>query len=538
MIVFNKIHIVAFKGIFDCTINFDDLGNNLYSLEGINHTVDFASSNGAGKSTIFDALLFCLYGLTNDTSLKKVDYQNKNTNIKMCVDLDLTIQNVKYKIQRTEKEFKLFNEDGESISELNNSDTEKKFWNILNLTKSEFCNFTYLSQNNSSSFLNKTPTEKLNIIKDFIYGDEIVNFEQKLKSCYNEINNNKNNVDLEIAELSGKLYIYDSVLKQQDNTITYPYSLDHYKNEYNSLKETIQKYNSIEENLKDIKNKANKLLKVKKNYVEKYNKAKNNICPTCGQTLQDNTVIKEIINKIKEVNDSIEKIKEKNKELLLEKQKYDTDIESILERKIEVEKIIENIDKQNRVKSIINNFDQSYDELQTESVDLNDKLTKYAAQLQQVKYMQTFFKTDFISYIQQQFIKEIENYLNIYCCNIFDGDFKLTFSNNNLILTINDKPYSYYSGGEKERIDFIFVFAVKVALTHFTDKCTNLFIADESLRGQDTKAFDNCLDIINNLTQTEEITTILISHRDIDYESNKIIIEKFDRYNKIDIVKI
>ena len=536
MIIFNKLDIISFKGIFNCSIDFNDLGNNLYSLEGINHTVEFSSSNGAGKSTIFDALLFVLYGLTNDTSLKKIDYQNKNTNIKMKIKLNLTIQNINYTIQRTEKEFKLYNSDNEDISELNNSDTEKKFLSILNLTKSEFCNFTYLSQNNSSSFLNKTPTEKLDIIKDFIYGEDILNLERKINTYYNDIQNKINEIKLEQADLNGKFSVYDSMLKQ--DIIDYPHELSYYEERYNEIDKIIKDYDLVKNHLSSVKTKVNSYINTKKNLVEKYNIAKENICPTCGQILQDNNVILTIINKIKQVNENLTSLKSEYEDLVVKAQSVSrSDIENMIKEKKEISEIISNIKNQNKLKNSIEKFKKDYDNLLIRQENLSTSMFKYQAQLQQIKDIQKFFKTDFISYIQQQFIKDIENYLNIYCYDIFNGSFKLTFSNNNLILSIDDKPYSYFSGGEKERIDFIFVFAVKIALTHFTNKCTNLFIADESLRGQDSKAFENCLDVINNLTQTENITTILISHRDVNYESNKIIIEKFDKFNKITIEK-
>lgn len=146
MIQFRRIDITSYKSIFHCSLDFEQLENGLYSLEGINNTVNFAQSNGSGKSTLISAIMFALYGTTEDSSVKKADYQNKNTRTKLNVKLDLNIQGKNYSIERTEKEFKLFKE-GEDISELTKTDTEKKFQDILNLSKAEFCNFTYLAQN-------------------------------------------------------------------------------------------------------------------------------------------------------------------------------------------------------------------------------------------------------------------------------------------------------------------------------------------------------------------------------------------------------
>ena len=72
----------------------------------------------------------------------------------------------------------------------------------------------------------------------------------------------------------------------------------------------------------------------------------------------------------------------------------------------------------------------------------------------------------------------------------------------------------------------------------FTNKCTNLLILDEVLSGQDGEAFENCLELIDNLTTAEELTTILVSHRDVDYQLNKIIIERNERNTNLSVIEV
>lgn len=91
---------------------------------------------------------------------------------------------------------------------------------------------------------------------------------------------------------------------------------------------------------------------------------------------------------------------------------------------------------------------------------------------------------------------------------------------------------------EQQRLNTIFLFAIKVALMSLTNKTTNLLILDESLSGSDSEAFENCIELISNLTKAENLTTILVSHRDVDYQMNKIIIERFDNKTKLNIIKV
>lgn len=537
MIRFKNIDITSYKSIFHCYLDFESLQGKLYSLEGINNTVNFAQSNGSGKSTLIGALMFALYGTTEDSSIKKADYQNKNTKIKLKVILNLDVQAVSYKIERTDKDFKLYKED-EDISELTKTDTEKKFWNILQLTKAEFCNFTYLAQNGSGSFLNKTPSEKLSCIKDFIFGEDLLQLQDKLNDLVKDtkaiiaISNN------ELAKIDGKL----SVLKRQyskseqkfDNL---PYTQEEYQNFIQDIDNTLEENNKLKREkvkqdsaLQDLKRQAQKIR-------SDFEQVKQNICPTCGQVLHDDTVITSLREKASKINKNASIIKKAIEE-----------IQSKLLSEDQLKELCQNLDKyKNNIYQLKQKAEatQDYTELANEiaeqeklSESINAKLIELDFKLQQINKLNKYFKTDFIQYIQQAFLSEIESYLNIYCYDVFEDDFKLLFSNNSLEILVGEHPINYFSGGEQQRLNTIFLFAIKVALQNLTNKSTNLLILDESLSGSDSEAFENCLELIGNLTSAENLTTILVSHRDVDYQMNKIVIERFYDKTKLSIIEV
>lgn len=536
MIKFKRLDITSFKSIFHCTIDFDDLSGQLYLLEGKNNTVDFASSNGAGKSTILSALTYALYGSTDDSTIKKADYQNKSTKIKLKLILDLDIQDTSYVIERTDKELKLY-KNGEDISELTKTDTEKKFQSILKLTKSEFCNFTYLSQNGSGSFLTKTPSEKLNCIKDFIFGEDLKLIDTQLNNYIKETKSITSEYKDQCIAINSSINTLKDILSHKDDEIEkFPYSLEEYEKDLVNLENKRREYNKLQNTVHNfesqISNYKQKFSKVKQNY----EKAKENICPTCGQTLKDKTVLSSLAKEAKEIKDVVTDIKQQRLNAETELSKLENLNYDVLIKDIYT--IIAKIKQQDKNKQ---NFDDIANELESKTKKLTAAMTleeEFDFKLQQLNKLYKYFKTDFIQYIQKAFLCEIENYLNLYCHDIFDEDFKLIFSNNSLELTIGGQPYNYFSGGEKQRIDFIFVFAIKVALSSFTDKCTNLFICDESLSGQDSEAFENCLELISSLTSAEDLTTILVSHRDVDYQLNKIIIERFYDKTKLNIIEV
>lgn len=536
MITFKKIEIQSFKSIFNCTLDFEELQGKLYSLEGKNNTVSFAESNGSGKSTLMDALAYTLYGSTNNSSIKKADFQNKNTNIRLKLKLNLNIQGTDYTIERTDKEFKLFKEN-EDISELTKTDTEKKFQQILNLTKAEFFSFTYLTQLSSGSFLSKTPSEKLNCIKDFIFGEELLQMQDKIDALLKDTKQELQETNLALSSISGSLDTLNSLYQhKEDKKEQFEYSLEEYKEQLNILKlqdrNKKKLQNDLSVNNNNIANLKQKLVKIK----EKFEIAKENKCPTCGQHLQDDTVINKLRDDAKRVKQDAENYIEENK--LIEQKLGDIGDKDCFDEINRINQIIARFEEQNRNNRDYDDLKQQIDANIEKQAGLKNKSEQLDFKLEQIKKLQKYFKTDFISHIQQAFLTEIENYLNIYCRDVFDADFKLLFSNNSLELLVGDKPYTYYSGGEAQRIDMLFVFAIKVALMSFTDKCTNLFIADETLSGQDSQAFEGCIELIDNLTSAEELTTILVSHRDVDYQNSKILIERFNDHTNLSILTV
>ena len=544
MIVFKQLDIQSFKSIFKCSINFDSLDSGLYSLEGINHTTDFAQSNGSGKSTLIQALMFALYGTVDDIYIKNSEYQNKQTNLGLEIKLDLEIQGVLYSIRRTLKSFELF-KDGEDISELTKTDTENKFQSILGLTKAEFISFTYLSQSSTGGFLSKTPSEKLNCIKDFIFGEDLNLIQNKLKKLVTKYNslisetlNKKSSIEGELKVLQRLL---DSAKINEDiKPVSYPYSLKEYKQQLEDI-------NSLQKQVRELVNKKQNLSRELSRYQQQARDIKseleslsNNICPTCGQPLLVSDKFKQNLKvKIKNLRQSMTFIKQEIEDTDI-KIKNIPNSEILDKQQFELNKIIFNLTESKKPKSVVD-IESILNDIQIKQQEQKkyaEQLDKYNFDLQVLNSLQKYFKEQFIQYIQKAFLIEIENYLNLYCYDVFNEDFKLSFTGKSLDITVGGKPYSYFSGGERQRLDFLFVFAIKIALMSFTNKSTNLFICDESLSGQDIKAFNSCLNLIASLTQSENIVTILVSHRDTELQENKIIIERFNDRTKLDIIKV
>lgn len=536
MIEFLNLDITSFKSIFHCYIDFENLQQDLYLLEGKNNTTEFAASNGSGKSTLISALVYALYGSTEITSVKKSDFQNKNTNIKLKLVLNLKIQDVLYRIERTNDSFILFKND-EDISELNKTETEKKFQDILGLTKSEFCSFTYLAQNGSGSFLTKTPSEKLSCIKDFIFSEDLLKLQNKIKNMLNSTKEQLNKKEKEYLVLDSsvctleKVLLNNSKIEEKNNL---PYTLEEYKQQLQEMKKQKTEYEKLLQEKQNadrqLENLKQKVRKIKSDYI----KLAENTCPTCGQKLQNNDLMLELKEQAKQVKQQVlntqSNIQNINSNFCFDNLDFDYEIENI-------QKCIFKLEKENN-KIDVDSINKEIEDKKIGMLNIEKEKDYLDFKLQQLNKLDTYFKTDFINYIQQAFLSEIENYLNLYCYDVFSKDYKLLFSKNSLDILIGDQPVSYYSGGEQQRLNIVFLFAIKIALfSLINNKSTNLLILDESLSGSDSEAFDNTIEILNRLTKSENLTTILVSHKSTDYNINRIQIERYNNKTKLKIVE-
>ena len=135
-----------------------------------------AGENGAGKSTIFDAITFALYnfhrgGKTNHKDL--INHQEDS----LAVEFDFLLNDAQYRIRRTVSRrsaatrqiSEIINNKIKPISNTDN-DTGFKEWieHHIGLNENAFTSCVLLSQGNSDKLLTAKPTERFTILKQII----------------------------------------------------------------------------------------------------------------------------------------------------------------------------------------------------------------------------------------------------------------------------------------------------------------------------------------------------------------------------------
>lgn len=206
---FKKIDIENFRSIQNATVELANQGTVI--VKGINEYEENALSNGSGKSSVFEAIIFALF---DETSSGEKDVANRIINNGYSVNLYFSVDGDNYTISRYSKGTKsnvvLYKNDVD-ISARNKTDTNKLIISILGITKSIFLDSVFLSQSVSTNLTSLTPTarkERLEILTNTDY--TINNFKEMLKCEQTKYEGNCVKAKLDLTKLEGKVDVINS----------------------------------------------------------------------------------------------------------------------------------------------------------------------------------------------------------------------------------------------------------------------------------------------------------------------------------------
>ena len=216
--------------------NFKSIGSNpvIVNLD-FNNTTLLTGYNGAGKTSIFEAIVWCIYGVTK---LKADNVVNKTVGENTKVELEFIENNKNYVITRyrkhkTHKNNVYIFENGENISLKNQVDNQELIQKIVGIDSRAFMSSIVLSSETYKQFLRETNSVRLQIFESVFSLRELNDFKkytsQKIKaletqmvsknnelvsvSSYNEADTNtlkayKENYKNQIEKLDAQINLY------------------------------------------------------------------------------------------------------------------------------------------------------------------------------------------------------------------------------------------------------------------------------------------------------------------------------------------
>ena len=551
--------------------NFLSTGNHYSEIKLDNSsTTLIVGTNGAGKSTVLDALTF---GLFNKPFRKISKGQLVNTaNEKDCVvEVEFSIADREWKVIRGIKPniFEIYS-NGVCLDQFSHSGDQQKWLeqNVLKMNYKSFTQIVILGSSTFVPFMQLTATNRREVIEDLLDIKIFSSMNNIIKDKIKLMKDEVKTLDLKRESLNDKVEMQTNWIKElesqskgriEDNKqkITNLFSeCDDYVSENEAFENDVHDLTITQEVVTGatgklvelgmlrgkISNKVSTITKEHKFFTD------NTVCPTCGQDIQEEFRI----NKINDAQDKAKELQSGYKELEEAIKKEEEREYQFTKLSKEITKLTHGISKNNtRISGCQRQVRDLESEIQTSTEQLANRNTEHE-KLESFKdnltktYEALASKKDIIRYhnfsygllkdggVKTKIIKKypplINQQVNRYLQMM---DFYINFTldeefNETVQSPIHDNfSYSSFSEGEKMRIDLALLFTWREVARMKNSVNTNLLIMDEvfdsSLDGLGTEEF---LKIIRFVIKDANV--FVISHKTgMDDRFESVI--KFDK---------
>ena len=532
--------------------NFLSTGNQFTEIQlDRNNTTLIIGENGAGKSTILDALCFGLFGKPF-RNINKPQLLNSVNGGSCEVEVEFRIGSKEVKVVRGIKpnkfeiyiNGKMYNQDAnvrdyqkyleQQILKLN----YRSFTQVVILGSSTFIPFMQLKARHRREVVEEILDIQIFSLMNMLVKQRMKTIAEDIREMDYSIKLNREKISLqekyisEVKQNKDKLVEEKTLLISSNEEEVFNRNLEN--NKLNQEKDkwlteiadkdkvvsTMSKLNNLKSTLREKKNSNAKMVEFFEN---------NDICPTCEQTLDNSeemialkekevskfsAALKELEDKITEskgrqkiINEIVEKIREsevqvaKNNQSVVQLEKFNATLSSEIEQLADEELSKSDYDKLKRLNKKMKGLDEQKSKLREDQT--------YADAVRNM-LQDTGIKTKII----KQYLPIMNKLINTYLTSM---EFYVNFTlNENFEETIKSRyrdefTYASFSEGEKMRIDLALLFTWRAVAKMKNSTNTTLLILDEifdsSLDGTGTDEF---LKILNTLGDEN---VFVISHK-------------------------
>jgi len=546
MIKFKKIKYKNFLSTGQHWTEIDFLKSNTNLIIGV---------NGAGKSTMLDALTFVLFNKPF-RKINKSQLINSTNEKDCCVEVEFDISGREYLVRRSIKP-NLFDIEvnGNPLNKQADDRNNQKILeeNILKVNYKSFTQIVILGSSSFVPFMQLSTNNRREVIEDLL--------DIRIFSAMNNIireklrvqRENLRSLELKKDNLSDKISMQKNFIKEleyqgKNNIAENQKKKDNLGNEVSVL---IMQTEGLEDNVyglleeqKKLTNAGKKLLKLNNLKGKLSNKVttltkehkffKDNVsCPTCGQNIEEEfrlnritdvqTKAKELKKGYKDLEETIKKEQDRERQfqkISKEIIKLNNDISKnntkisgcqrqIRDLESEIQTITEQFKNRNTEHEKLAEFKVNFQKTLENLSSIREEMTNYdfAYSLLKDDGVKTKIIKKYLPFINQQvnrYLQKMDFYINFTLDEAFSETVKSPIH--------EDFSYASFSEGEKMRIDLALLFTWREVARVKNSVNTNLLIMDEvfdsSLDGFGTEEF---LKIIRYIIKDANI--FIISHK-------------------------
>ena len=528
--------------------------------------------NGAGKSTMLDALSFALFGKPH-RNINKPQLVNSINNKDCLVTVTFSIGKAKFKIVRGIKpgKFEIW-KDGVMINQSSHSKEYQKILeqNIIKLNHKSFHQIVVLGSSSFIPFMQLPSQHRRDVIEDLldinifskmnsIIKEKNALLKDKIKELTYDIELIKEKINLQRKYIREVENLSDEQVRDKESQIELAQeSIVKLQAQNTDLQNTIAEMNDgLSQRIKLANEKKQSLLQYKATFTQQIKTVvkdakffeQNSECPTCSQdieqSLRDEKLVKSK-DKASELQKAISEVDSQS----IDVQNTLTELDSITRQVADTMFIVNGNNKEiDRLQSSITSLNNDIAQLQGSESDISverakleeftrtrdssteTKLTKNEELSYNIAMAEMLKDTGIKTKIIKQYLPVINKLTNQYLQTLdFFVHFNLDESFQETIRSRHRDAFSYdsFSEGEKQRIDLALLFTWRQIAKMKNSVATNLLILDETFDSSlDHEGVDNLMKIIYTLG--DDTNVFVISHK------GEILESKFEK--KIEFVK-
>ena len=560
--------------------NFLSTGNSWTHVDFTSHkTTLVVGHNGAGKSTMLDALAFALFGKAH-RNISKPQLVNTINNKDCLVEVEFNVSGSNLKVVRGIKPniFEIW-KDGTMINQSSHSKEYQKILeqNIIKLNHKSFHQIVVLGSSSFIPFMQLAAGARRDVIEDLLDINVFSKMNQilkeknsllkdDLKSTEYDLELAKEKIDLQSKYIKEVEALSNDQIESKENEIfLHEDAIQNLQQENATVSDEIDELSAgVEEGLKENHDKKQTLLHYKAEFNQKIKTLvkdskfyeENDTCPSCSQDISDDLRSEKLSSaktKAAEIQKALDDVAAKS-----------TTVESTLERlnstANEVRDKTSLISSNNReivrlqgqIRTLTASISQirgndgdvakskaDLDILKSQKDDLFEKRLYLSESMNYNSVILEMLKdTGIKTKIIKQYLPVINKLVNQYLQVLdFFVSFHLDEAFSETIRSRHRDSFSYdsFSEGEKQRIDLALLFTWRMIAKMKNSVATNLLILDETFDSSlDYEGVDNLMKIIYTLDNDTNV--FVISHKGDILEGkfeNKLEFHKEKNFSKL-----